>query len=154
MRLPQTSTTLLALLAGTAMILPTAAAAQDDEPPPAVEYRQGIMNSLRTQTGSLRSIVDGEVAYAGHARARAQSIHELAQMLSDIFPESATGGRAKSEIWQDADDFAEKVAAIQSAAAQLAEVAEMGDLEAVGEALGGVQQTCRGCHMTFRARGN
>jgi cytochrome c556 len=112
------------------------------------------MSSLQAQTGGLRAIVGGDVPYTSHVSLKANTIRDLAMMLSDVFPAGSEGGRAQPEVWSDSADFAEKLAALQSSANHLAEVASGGDLAAVGEALGEVNQTCRGCHTTYRARAN
>jgi cytochrome c556 len=150
----------LTLLAGLAVVAPSDVAAQGrgrgggDETPPALSYRQGVMSSLQAQTGGLRAIVGGDVPYTSHVSLKANTIRDLAMMLSDVFPAGSEGGRAQPEVWSDSADFAEKLAALQSSANHLAEVASGGDLAAVGEALGEVNQTCRGCHTTYRARAN
>ncbi len=133
---------------------PSTAAAQDDDPPE-LAYRKGVMNSFRIQTGALRTLLGGEVAYPGHVAMRANSVRDLAMMLSDIFPAGSggEGSRALPAIWEDAEGFAAVVAEMQAGAQRLADAAASGDMEATSEALRGVQQGCRSCHTNFRARG-
>jgi len=80
----------------------------------------------------------------------------MAQALANAFPDDTAGpgSRALPAIWEDRDDFMDKVTAIQSASARLVTASRSGDAEAIGAAMQGVQGTCRGCHGTYRGPAN
>jgi cytochrome c556 len=100
---------------------------------------------------------DGPVAdIAPHAA----KINETAQKAADLFPAGSDQPQgkdpgetmAKAEIWQDPDDFAEKVKAFQDEAAMFNTAVAGGDIAVIKaefEKLGG---TCGGCHKTYRAK--
>jgi len=74
--------------------------------------------------------------------------------LANVFPAGSggAGSRALPAIWEDRDDFMDKVTAIQSASAALVSAAQAGDPDGVTSALQAVQGSCRACHQTYRAR--
>lgn len=137
-----------------AMAVPEGAAAQD--PSPVAEYRQSVMNGFRLYTGSIRAIMNGEVAYPQHIVAHATTIDQLATIAADVFPEGSggEGSRALPEIWASPDAFRAELSGLQSAARRLLEAARSGEDAAVSEAMTEVSGTCRSCHQTFRARAN
>lgn len=140
-----------ALAAGLALVF--APAPTRAQPTPVQEYRQLLMESLDAHNGAVRAIVGGEVSMAGHLAAHARGIQGVAGMLLEIFPEgSEDGTRASPDIWDDWEDFTQKVMALQEAAAGLVSAAETGDADAVAEAAQGVNASCRSCHQAYRLR--
>lgn len=137
-------------LAAALATAPTAVEAQDDHSA-VIEYRQSIMQSFRTHMGGVRAALANTVPM-DHAANHAVAFHEMARSLANAFPEGSTSpdSRALPAIWQNRNDFMNKVSAIQSATSDLVDAAEAGDSEAVGAALEGVQGTCRACHTDYR----
>ena len=88
-------------------------------------------------------------------QAAAATVVETGAGMGDWFPEG-TGPEAgvKTEalpvIWEKRDEFDQKIAAFQTAAANLKTVAEGGDVAAIGPAFGATGGTCKGCHDNFR----
>lgn len=121
---------------------PAAATAQDAEA--VTEYRQSLMQSFRVHMGGVRAALE-HVAPMGHALHHATSFERMALALANAFPTNSAGSEsgALPAIWEDRDAFMNRVTDIQTATARLAEVAESDDAAAIGEALGGVQQTGR-----------
>ena len=149
----QRALAVLTLATGAAVVAPTIASAQDASP--IVEYRQSIMQAFRTHMGGVRAAL-GDVAPMGHAEHHAVAFEHMAQALANAFPENTAGpgSRALPAIWENRDDFMNKVTAIQTATAQLVEAAGSGDAEVMSQALQGVQGTCAGCHQTYRGPAN
>jgi len=130
---------------------PSGASAQDDDPPPTVAYRQSLMQGFRMHTGALRAIFGDDVAYTSHVAMHANTIRDLAMMLSDVFPEgSGADSRSMDAVWTDASAFQQQVTSFQNGAAALAEAAATGDMAATQEAFRAFSRGCRGCHSDYR----
>jgi cytochrome c556 len=151
------------LLAGVAVTGPVATAAQGpsrvaaaaQDASPVVEYRQSLMQSFRMHMRGVRASL-GDTAPLGHAELHAVAFRSMAQALADAFPanRAGAGSRALPAIWENRDDFMDKVTAIQNATARLVSASRSGDGDAIGSALQAVQSACRGCHTTYRGPEN
>lgn len=77
-----------------------------------------------------------------------------ALIAANAFKQKTAGGktRAKPEIWQDADAFSDKIAALKKATAAFFAAARSGGPAAAGAKLGAVGDSCKGCHKKFRAK--
>jgi cytochrome c556 len=139
----------LALAMSLGIAPPMQVAAQDASP--VVQYRQSLMGSFRTHMGGVRAAI-GDAAPMGHAEHHAVAFERMAQALANAFPEGPAepGSRALPAIWENRDDFMDKVTDIQNATARLVTASRSGDVEVIGAALQGVQATCGGCHTSYR----
>ncbi|MBE9635541.1 c-type cytochrome [Salipiger mangrovisoli] len=144
----------LALTAGLATFA-TAALAQ--ELPAPVKARQGQFNILAINLGILGDMARDKAPYDAEAAQMAADTIVAVSMINEapLFREGTSemdlnGTRAKAEIWDDWNGFAEKWAGLGSAAAQLQQVAAAGP-EELGPALGQLGGACKACHDTFRA---
>ena len=135
-----------------AVLAANAAAAAADDPANVIAYRQKVMSGIDSHIGAIVAVLRGEVSYAGHLAGHARAMHDASIMLADIFPPGSGVGatRAKPEIWQNWTKFETAIKAFQTASARLVEASESGDMDAVGAALGGVGNSCGGCHKPFR----
>jgi cytochrome c556 len=149
--LPRTLVVALALTLTGAVLAPSAVRAQ--EGPTVAEYRQSLMQAFRTHMGGIGAAMS-DAAPMGHAEHHAVAFERMALALANAFPEGSAGGRALPAIWEDRDDFMNKVTAIQTASARLVTASRTGDSEQIGTAMQGVRETCRGCHTTYRGPAN
>ena len=138
---------------GFAAVAPTVARAQDASA--VIEYRQSIMQAFRLHSGGVAAATNG-TAPIGHAEHHAVAFERMTQALANAFPEGSMGegSRALPAIWQNRDDFMNKVTAIQTAAARLVTASRTGDVEQINSAAAAVRQTCGGCHNTYRGPAN
>lgn len=136
----------MAAAAGSA---PTSVAAQ--EASPVAQYRQSLMESFRMHLGGVRAAL-GDAAPIGHAEHHAVAFERMAQALANAFPAGSAGegSRALPLIWEDRNDFMDKVTALQNATVRLVTVTRSGDSAAMGDALQAVQGTCGSCHNVYR----
>lgn len=143
----------VALAAGLSAAAPAAAAAQDAAP--VIEYRISLMQAFRTHMGGVRAALGGP-APVGHAEHHAVAFERMAQALANAFPTGSggEGSRALPAIWDDRDDFMNKVTDIQTATARLVTASRSGDADQIGQALQAVQGTCGSCHNTYRGPAN
>ena len=135
--------------------LGTAAFAQDLPAP--VKARQGQFNILAINLGILGDMARGKAPYDAEAAQGAADTIVAVSMINEapLFPEGTSemdidGTRAKAEIWDDWDGFAEKWSGLGQAAASLQQVAATGQ-EALGPAVGQLGGACKSCHDTYRA---
>lgn len=143
----------LALAVGFGIAAPAAVEAQDASP--VVEYRQSLMQAFRMHMGGVRAAL-GDAAPIGHAENHAEAFAGMAQALANAFPAGSAGegSRALPAIWENRDDFMDKVTAIQAATAELVTASRSGDGDAIGSAMQAVQGTCGSCHQSYRGPAN
>ncbi|MEM7415181.1 MAG: cytochrome c [Gemmatimonadota bacterium] len=149
----RTMTTSFALAALVALGAPALVHAQDASPE--AQYRQSLMQAFRMHMGGVRTAM-GDAAPIGHAEHHAIAFQRMATALANAFPEGSDGpgSRALPAIWENRDDFMDKVSEIQDATARLVTASRSGDSEAIGSALQAVQGTCGSCHQPYRGPAN
>ncbi len=128
-----------------------------DEPENVIKYRQSVLKAIGGHTGAIVAVVKGEVSYVGDVAAHARAIHEMSKLLPGLFPEGTSRDnypetRALPEIWNDLATFDASAKDLQVQSAKLAEVAEGGDLAAIGAQLQNLGKACGSCHEPFRAK--
>lgn len=115
----------------------------------AMEYRQHTMAAVGGHTTALFDILTGKVEHTGHLAAHAESLKAMSGLAGTLFPEGSEGGDALPAIWEDAEDFAERLSAFEAAAGNLSDVvAAGGEVMPAAMQLG---QACKGCHDNYRA---
>jgi len=85
----------------------------------------------------------------------AANLPELGTGMGDWFPqgtgpESGVETEALPTIWETPEDFAQKVADFQAAAASIDTAAQSGDLAAIAAAVQPFGGTCKACHDNYR----
>lgn len=117
------------------------------------KYRQSIMTALKGHAGALSMQTRGLAGEPRHAAKHASAIASLGAELRSVFPEGSKvhDSEALAAIWEKPDEFAAAIAVIEEAAAALGEIADGGDMTAIGAAFRNVGKACKGCHDDFRA---
>ena len=133
----------------------TAVQAQDDIEQ-AVEVRQSLLKLVRWNLGPLGGMARGRVSLDVEVvGTNAARIEGLVAMMGDAFATDTRGADVETEaldrIWEESEAFAEKIAAAQQAAADLAAVAASGDEDGTLAGMGALARTCGSCHDDFRA---
>ena len=143
---------LIGLAAAAAVVAGIATAQAADDPANLIKYRGMVMSAMGAHIGSIASVVKREVSYGPHVAAHARALHATSLMLTDIFPEGSDMGetRAKPEIWQEWDKFEGLIKDLNAQAEKLAQVAEGGDMAAIGAQLGETGKACGNCHKPYR----
>ena len=116
-----------------------------------IKQRQEDMKANGASMKAINGILEAS-GPAADVGAEATKIHAKAMELATLFPAGSDQGdtKAKPEIWQNADDFAAKLKALQDESAMLVTAASGGDMAVVKaqyEKLGG---TCGGCHKVYK----
>jgi cytochrome c556 len=158
------SSRLRTLAAGTGLVLMIAGgmAWAADEPVNIAKYRQNFMKANSAHLGMIASVVKGEVSLTDEIEGNAEALAEMGEMLSanlqQLFPEGtdkAAGLKtaALPAIWEKWSDFEQIAMRFQEETAKLAEVAEGGDIAAIGQQVGVLgKEGCGACHETFREK--
>jgi cytochrome c556 len=133
-----------------------------DEPVNIVKYRKAFMDANGAHITMIAAVVKGEVSFgdvAGNAQALAEQGKLLIANLKQLFPEGTAKGETSEKsgalpvIWEKWGDFEQAAQKFQEESAKFAEVAQGGDMAAIGPALGALgKQGCGACHETFREK--
>ncbi len=135
-----------------------------DEPANLVKYRQTFMKANSAHLGMIAAIIKGEVSLTDEIAPNAAALAEMGEMLSanlqQLFPEGTAKGadaagetRALPAIWENWGDFEQVATRFEEETAKLAEVAEGGDMAAIGQQVGMLgKEGCGACHETFREK--
>jgi cytochrome c556 len=142
-----------------------AAAFAADEPANIVKYRKAFMDANGAHISMIAAVVKGEVSFTGNIAANAQALAEQGKLLTanleQLFPEGTAKGETAEKsaalpvIWEKWAEFEQAAQKFEAESAKFAEVAQGGDMAAIGPALGTFgKQGCGTCHETFREKQN
>ena len=133
-----------------------------DEPVNIVKYRKAFMDVNGAHITMIAAVVKGEVSFgdvAGSAQALAEQGKLLTANLKQLFPEGTAKGETAEKsgalpvIWEKWAEFEQAAQKFEEESAKFAEVAQGGDMAAIGPALGAFgKQGCGTCHETFREK--
>jgi cytochrome c556 len=126
-----------------------------DEPENVIKYRQSVMKAMSGHTGAIAGVVKGEVSYVDHVAAHARGVNAMSKLIVGLFPKGTSQmdsakTRALPEIWDDFSKFEAAAKALETQSAKMIEVAESGDVAAIGGQLQNMGKACGGCHKPFR----
>ena len=133
------------------LVLPFASAqAQEDEA--YVQYRQKIMAGQGASMGAISDIMKNKLPYPGHIYTHAQDIQRISKLIGEAFKKEIAVGKtdAKPELWKEWDKFVAAADAIEQESGKLAEVAQSGNMEAIGAQVKKVGDACGNCHKPYR----
>ena len=140
-----TSLRALTIASALAVALPCAASQGDKD------YRHHTMEAIGGHMQALFDILRGKVDHSEHLSVHAAALAELAEITPTLFPPgSGDDTEALPAIWENPEDFAERLDAFKEAASNLRDAAGTGgDLRAAAQQLG---QACKGCHDSYRKK--
>lgn len=136
------------LLAGATAMLGACMPGPDD----AGEYRQSVLRAMAWHFQTLGGMAGGDIEFDEETFERkARIVATLSELPWEGFEQgNPDWSDAKSEIWDEWDDFMDKARALENEAGQLAEVAADDDRDAMREQFQAVRETCQDCHERFR----
>ena len=118
-------------------------------------YRQSWFAMVAINFGPMASMLKGEMPWDdARMSAAADQLARLAAMdISRGFAPGSDKGktRARPEIWQNQDDFAQKMTDMRDAAMALQSATQGGDRKAIAQAIGAAGQTCKACHDEYKS---
>lgn len=157
---PRTVARLRGLLAASLTVATIATApvalSHMDRDEPLQSFRQSYFTLVAMNFGPITAMLKGEMPWDD---AKVLSLAEDVKALStvDVLRAFAPGSdkgttRAKPEIWDNSDDFAEKYRAFQASADTLLDAAKSGDKSAVGAAVKEMGGACKACHDEYKSK--
>lgn len=146
----RTIMTIVSALALTAWTAPWVNAEEKDY----IKYRQAIMKMNGGQISAAFAILKGKVPYEEDLVTFAMGLDQTAKILPNAFKAKTSGGktRAKPGIWENPEDFAQKISNFQKATIEFLEAARSGGVEAARAKAGAVGDACTACHKKYRAK--
>ena len=141
---------LIGVLVGTV----TAASAQDAAES-AVEVRQAVLTLMKNNYGPLAGMARDKIDYSAEtATTRAERLAQLANMLGDAFAYDPRGYAGETDaldaIWENPEDFADKLKTAVSRAEALSAIAGNGKSSEFVQAVGAMGKACGGCHDEYK----
>jgi len=124
--------------------------AQDDAA--FIQYRQKVMTSNGANMGAIGDILKNKLPYQSNIQIHAQEIQRMSTVIAAAFKKEAAAGKtdAKPEIWKEWDKFAAAADTMGREAAQLATVAQGGNMEAIDAQVKKLSDSCGNCHKPYR----
>ena len=117
-----------------------------------IDYREHTMEAIGGHMQALSDILRGKVRHEDHLSVHAAALASLAEIAPMLFLPGSGDGETEAlpAIWENPEDFAERLAAFSEAANGLRAAAETGDdVAAATQKLG---QACKGCHDNYREK--
>lgn len=119
-----------------------------------VEHRKQSMKRMADASKRIAAYVRGEGGSLEEAQAAAVTIHEVAPLVPELFPEGTGVGVGKSEalpvIWQRWDEFQMLARSLNDASARLVEAAQSGDRRQIAAQFAATGKVCGNCHDSFK----
>ena len=150
------SVLLLTLLASS---LAASSALAQVKPEDAIKFRQSGYGFMAWNMGRIKTNVEGGNFNKDEVVKAANAIQAIANsgMGALYLPgtDKGTGWektRAKPEIWTDKETLGKAAMAFNKEANEMAKVAATGDVGAIGNQLGKLGGTCKGCHDDFKVK--
>ncbi|WP_372591619.1 c-type cytochrome [Guyparkeria sp.] len=138
-----------------ATVATTQGVAQAADPADVIEYRQAVFQVAKNNFGPIADMLKGEIEYdQATVEKNAAVVQMMSTLVGDLFPEGtdAMAGEtnALTEIWDEPDAFADKVAKFEETSSELVEAADSGDKRQLAAAVKDVGSSCKACHDDFR----
>lgn len=116
-----------------------------------VKYRQNNMHIIGGHMGSIVAIIKGEVPNKDELKAHADGLAAMAPLVKAAFKTEAMTDKSEAlpKIWKDWDSFAKAADDLEAASVKLASAVATGNPAGIGASLGGVGDSCKGCHDKF-----
>jgi cytochrome c556 len=145
------------IAASLAAVVTIPAVAHIERTEPLQSLRQSYFAIVGMTFGPMGDMVKGKIEWNdAQFAAWAKDLASVSKVSVErgFAPGSEKGKtRAKPAIWENTDDFAQKLANFRSEAAALAEVASAGDKAATVEQFKQTGGTCKACHDNYKSRG-
>lgn len=121
-----------------------------------VEVRQSLLKLVRWNMGPLAGMARGRVPFdIEQVETNSARIEGLFAMMDDAFAMDTRGADvdtdALDKIWEEREEFAEKISAARQAAADLTAAAGTGDEDSVMAGIGALGRSCGSCHDDYKA---
>lgn len=121
----------------------------------ATKVRKANFTLLGHNMGPLGGMLKGRVPFDAQTVAeKATMINYLANMIADTSKVDTSKFKVETEaldkIWQNQDDYNEKIQALIDASAKVKEIALTGSESDVKKAMGKMGKSCGSCHDSYK----
>lgn len=118
-----------------------------------IDYREAVMEAIGGHMKALVAIVKGSVPYTDDAAVHARAIEPLSKIAEHVFPPDSQTGKTEAlpAIWEQPAKFKEALTTFQTAASDLAKVAD-DDPKSLAGPVGALGKSCKGCHDDFKKK--
>lgn len=127
-----------------------------DDKEMAQSYRQSWFAMVASNFGPMAAMMKGDMPYElARMQAYADDLSTLMELdvMRGFAPGTDKGTtRARPEIWENNDDFKQKMADLRTAATMLSDAAKGGDKQTIGKGIGAAGKACKGCHDDYKAK--
>ncbi|MDH3599458.1 MAG: cytochrome c [Candidatus Tectomicrobia bacterium] len=115
-------------------------------------YRQKVMAGIGANWAATGVSLKNNLPSKANIGVHAEAIHNASKLIAGAFKKEITEGKtdAKPDIWQDWQKFADAAKKLGEESGKLVEVAESGDMEALGAQVKATGKACGDCHKPFR----
>lgn len=121
---------------------------------PESQYRHDVMEFVKYSYSNIAQLMKGTAEHEGHLAKNARIMAMAASMSKAAFEKDTRGmegaTEARDEIWENWDDFANRMDKFEADAAALATAAEGGDMSEIGPAFKKTMSNCKSCHDDYR----
>lgn len=140
---------------GIGSTLVAAEASSDRQAGEAAEFRQALLQLVRSNVGPLGAMAKGHIPFDTEVmKKNGMRIEQLSKMMPDYFMLDTRKfdikTDAKPEIWDNMDDFSSKIGDLQSAAANLQQASMSTDEAEYKKAVGMLLKSCKSCHDEYK----
>ena len=119
----------------------------------AAEYRQAVMGSIAWQMGAIKMILKDDHLDSKAVAKRAENLRFLSTLPLEGFKLGEVQDSAKAKIWDNWDDFSQKMQNLTETATALANSANKNSkLSILKKAFGKTAQACKSCHKLYKKR--
>jgi cytochrome c556 len=141
----------LALFLITSFAIVSPALAQT-APEDAYDYRHAVMESLGSHAHAFFLIFAGKVDQRDQMATHADAIAAVGTEIGTLFPEGSNvdDSHALPLIWEEPEQFSERVQNAETATAGLAAAVATGDQKTIAEGFKALGDACKGCHDRYR----
>jgi len=118
-----------------------------------INARQQAFVHIENQSEQVEDMMDEDVPNWSEIESISQQLVQHSQLLNTVFPEgSQAGSKAKEAVWDKPEKFNQLMQEMDSGFALLYQASQQQDKEAAEAGLEQAQDTCNGCHRSYRSR--
>ncbi|OCH59499.1 cytochrome C [Aliivibrio fischeri] len=118
-----------------------------------INARQQAFVHIENQSEQVEEMMDEDVPNWSEIESISQQLVQYSQLLNTAFPEgSQDGSKAKEAVWDKPEKFNQLMQEMDSGFALLYQASQQQDKEAAEAGLEQAQDTCNGCHRSYRSR--
>ena len=119
-----------------------------------INKRQNAFDNIETISEQVEYTMDGQDTDWAKLETQSKSLATYSDSLLALFPQGSHSGdtKAKLEIWSKPQKFNQLLQQMDKGFQDLYQASQLKDIQMAEAALESAQDTCRGCHRSYRSR--